>query len=48
MKWKYKIDQYFEDKIWSRWPAEHASPHLFFLLGFSSAVVLMFLLYIIF
>ena len=39
-KWKWKIDQYFEDKVWSKFPKRYASPHMFFMIGMFTASAL--------
>lgn len=38
-KWNSAVDQWFEDKVWTKVPDKHGSPHFFFLLGFMSAIV---------
>jgi len=38
-KWKWMVDQWLEDKIWTKVPKEHQSPHFFFLLGFVTAMI---------
>lgn len=32
-KWRWRVDQWFEDNVWSTFPEEDSSPHMFFLIG---------------
>lgn len=42
-KWNWKLDQWFEDKVWTKVPEEYSTPHMFFLFGmFSSFLVILF------
>ena len=41
-KWEWMIDQYFEDNVWSKVPKEDQSPHLFFLIGLISGLIVSF------
>ena len=43
-KWKWSIDQWFEDKVWTKIPKEYSTPHFFFTLGFMSGGILIFIL----
>lgn len=43
-KWRWGVDQWFEDKVWAKVPKEHGSPHFFFLLGFMTSTVIMVIL----
>jgi hypothetical protein len=40
-KWKWKIDQWFEEKVWTLIPKKYATPHFFFILGFMFAFLLL-------
>ena len=46
-RWDWKIDQWFEDKVWTKVPVDLATPHYFFLLGFASSIILVVLLSLI-
>lgn len=47
-KWKWLVDQWFEDKVWVKVPEEYSSPHYFFVIGFLSGFILLLFLSCIF
>jgi len=46
-KWNSKVDQYFEDKIWTSIPKKDRTPHMMFMIGFISGLVFSLLITII-
>lgn len=47
-KWKWSVDQWFEDKVWAKVPKEYQTPHFFFLVGLFSGALFVIILNIIF
>lgn len=47
-KWIWPVDQWLEDKVWTKVPKEYATPHYFFLLGVLTTSVIFGILMLIF
>ena len=47
-QWDHGVDQWLEDKVWTKFPKEYQSPHFFFLLGVMTSAIIFGLLMLIF
>lgn len=44
VKWHHGVDQWMEDKLWTRVPEKYATPHFFWMLGLICGVTFSFIL----